>query len=98
MKTTLVARRPAVSIAVAVALILMVPAVAMQFSDDVVWSLFDFVVAGVLLFGVGLAADLVIRKVDLSYRVAAGMVLVTAFLLLWAELAVGLFGSPIAGS
>lgn len=98
MKTTLVARRPAVSIAMAVALILMVPLVAMQCSKDMVWSLFDFAVAGVLLFSAGMVAYLIYRKMGQTYRIAALIVLAAALFILWAELAVGLFGTPIAGS
>lgn len=98
MNTTLVARRPAVSIAVAVALLLMVPLVAMQFSEGVVWSLFDFLTAGVLLFSVGMTAYLIYQKLDRTYRIMALLALAVAFFFIWAELAVGVFGSPVAGS
>jgi hypothetical protein len=35
----------------------------MQFTNEVNWTLFDFVVAGVLLLGTGFICELVIRKV-----------------------------------
>jgi uncharacterized protein YybS (DUF2232 family) len=98
MKPTLVARRSTISIAVAVALILMVPLAAMQFSESVVWSLSDFATAGVLLLGTGLAADLIFRKVTRMYRLAALLALALVFFLTWVELAVGVFGSPVAGT
>src|SRR4026209_2923435 len=41
--------RPVGRVAAGVALVLSLPLVAMAFSDEVVWSLADFVVAGVLL-------------------------------------------------
>jgi hypothetical protein len=71
----------------------------MQFTDEVEWSPFDFVVMGVLLLGTGLICEFVMRTVKkTSYRIAlVGAVLIT-FLLIWAELAVGIFGTPFAGS
>ena len=44
------------------ALILSLPLVAMLFTDDVVWSLADFVAAGVLLATIGVALELAMRK------------------------------------
>jgi hypothetical protein len=38
---------------VATAFLLLVPLVAMQFTDEVKWDLFDFTVAGMLLAGTG---------------------------------------------
>ena len=43
--------------------LLMVPLVAMRFTSEVNWSVFDFIVAGVLLFGTGLAIELALRIV-----------------------------------
>ena len=80
--------------AVVVALILMIPLVAMQFTGEVNWDLFDFVVMGGLLFGVGLAYELVARRSGKTvYRIAFGVGLVTAFLLAWVNGAVGIIGS-----
>jgi hypothetical protein len=63
------------------------------------WTLGDFVIAGVLLFGTGLVYELLIKRVrDSSYRIYLAIALAIAFLLVWAELAVGLFGTPFAGS
>lgn len=79
--------------------ILALPLIAMQFSDEVNWSLFDFVVAGVLLSGTGLLIELVICKVrGTGYRLAICAVVLLALLIIWAELAVGIFGTPFAGS
>ena len=81
-------------IALAVALILLVPLIAMQFSDEVAWSPFDFAFAGALLFGTGLAFELISRKSStIAYRAAVGVALVTAMLLVWINLAVGIIGS-----
>jgi len=82
-----------------VAALLLLPAIAMQFTDEVSWSLMDFVVAAFLLLGSGLLFDLILRKVKKrKHRIAIALSLFILLLLLWAELAVGLFGSPIAGS
>lgn len=83
----------------AVALLLMVPLVAMQFTDEVDWNLFDFIVAAILLFGTGFLIELVMWKVKTtSARIAlCGLLLIMLFLV-WAELAVGVFGTPFAGS
>lgn len=76
------------------ALLLLVPLVAMQFSDEVVWTVFDFVAAGVLLFGTGLAYELVAARMgSRAYRIAVAAALGTALMLVWTNLAVGLIGS-----
>ena len=82
----------------AVFIILLIPLIAMQFTDEVSWTLPDFVVAGVLLLGAGLMCDLVIRKVqNVNYRIAICIMILLALLLIWAELAVGIFGTPFSG-
>ena len=80
--------------AVVVALLLMIPLVAMQFTEEVNWDLFDFVVMGCLLFGVGLAYELVARRSEKTvYRGAFGVGLAGAFLLFWVNAAVGIIGN-----
>ena len=80
--------------AVVVALILLIPLVAMQFTSEVNWTLSDFVFAGVLLFGTGLTYELVARKAGgIAYRAAVGFALATAFLLVWINAAVGIIGN-----
>ncbi|MCF1750146.1 hypothetical protein [Mariniradius sediminis] len=82
-----------------VAFLLLIPFLAMQFTDEVNWSLFDFAVMGILLLSTGILLDLVLRKVKtIQNRLLVGFVVLLAFFLIWAELAVGIFGSPFAGS
>ena len=82
-----------------VAVILLIPLIAMQFTEEVNWELTDFIVAGVLLLGTGLACKFVMRKVKKKEnRIALCIVIITILLLVWAELAVGIFGSAFAGS
>ncbi|MBM3328073.1 MAG: hypothetical protein FJY67_01185 [Calditrichaeota bacterium] len=81
-------------IALFTALILLVPLTAMQFTDEVDWSLSDFVIAGVLLFGAGLVYKVVTnRGGTTAYRVAAGVAIFAALMLFWVNGAVGLIGS-----
>ena len=79
--------------------ILLIPFIAMGFTNEVNWSVFDFLVIGVLLFGAGLVLELILRKVKtLRYRIILGIALFAVLLLVWVELAVGIFGTPLAGS
>ena len=81
------------------ALLLMIPFVAMRFTGEVNWSTFDFAVAGILLFGTGLLAEFTLRVVKNNrYRLLLVTGLLVLLLLVWAELAVGVFGTPFAGS
>lgn len=81
------------------AAILLLPFIAMQFSGGVNWTISDFVVAGVLLAGTGLAYVLSTMKMrNARSRLAIGAALALALVLVWAELAVGLIGTPFAGS
>ena len=78
-------------IVVVTALILLIPLVAMQFSNDVNWGIEDFVMMSILLMGAGLAFDFTMRKTaHLTHRAVIGGGLLIAFLLVWAQLAVGI--------
>jgi hypothetical protein len=82
-----------------VAVLLLIPLIAMQFSPEVNWSPVDFAVAGVLLFGTGLSCELVLRKVKKTvHRIVICGAIILVLLLIWMELAVGIFGTPFAGS
>lgn len=86
-------------IMITVALLLFIPLIAMQFTDEVNWTLFDFIVAGVLLLGTGLMCELVIWRITkISLRITVCVSLLAIFLLIWAELAVGIFGTPLSGN
>ena len=81
-------------VALAVAFILLLPLLAMQFTDEVVWDLTDFAVASALLFGAGFTYELVARKTgNIAYRAAVGVAVAAALILVWMNLAVGLIGS-----
>ncbi|GGD75351.1 hypothetical protein GCM10011514_44120 [Emticicia aquatilis] len=83
----------------AAGLLLLLPLVAMQFTSEVNWTLSDFVIAGILLFGTGGLIELAIRKINqVSLRVWVILGILLVLFLVWAELAVGIFGTPFAGS
>lgn len=80
-------------------LLLMIPLIAMLVTDEVRWSLSDFLIAAVLLSGAGLAIEFVLRKFqNKTQRIIICGIVLTVLLLVWAELAVGVFGTPFAGS
>lgn len=75
-------------------LLLLLPLVAMQFTDEVAWTLVDFVVFALLLGGTGAAFELAVRATgNGAYRAAAGVALAAAFLLVWLNGAVGIIGN-----
>jgi hypothetical protein len=81
------------------ALLLLTPALAMQFTSEVDWSASDFIIMGVLLAVLGLGIEAVMRMLrDWPARLAASAAVVLVFLAVWVELAVGVFGTPFAGS
>lgn len=75
-------------------LALLLPAVAMQYTDSVVWTAWDFVFAGSVLTMVGLAFEAVaLRTASRAYRRGAALALGTALALVWINGAVGVIGS-----
>ena len=94
MKTKNTAYKAAIRPAITTGVILLLPLIAMQFTDEVVWDLVDFVAAGILIFGTGLAYKLMARiGGTLAYKTAVGVSLATTFLLVWVNSAVGIIGS-----
>jgi hypothetical protein len=79
--------------------ILLLPLLAMQFTQEVNWTLFDFMVAGGLLLGACLAFEFLARRVATrTHRIVVGIAIGMILLLVWVELAVGIFGTRWAGS
>ena len=75
-----------------VVILLLIPLIAMQFTSEVNWKLFDFLFAGVLLFGTGLILIFGKRKIkNIKYRNLFYIVIMIVFLLIYSELAVGIF-------
>lgn len=79
---------------VGTALILLVPLIAQQFTTEVNWSVADFLVMGALIFSTTLTFLLIVKSVkSLVYKAAVIMGIGSTFLMIWANLAVGLIGS-----
>ena len=78
---------------VAVAALLMLPLVAMQFTGEVNWTAGDFIVAGVILGSAGLGTEFLVRQSSSNaYRIGAVLAVVTIFATIWSNLAVGMIG------
>ncbi len=81
-------------VAFTTAAILVAPLVAMQVTDEVNWGLLDFIVMGFLLFGTGIAYVMISRISErIAYKTAVGIAVISGFLLIWLNLAVGIIGS-----
>ena len=88
-----------IRVAFVTAAILLVPFVVMQLTDKMSWDAEDFVIMGVFLLGAGLAIEFALGSLRHPTRRAIAVLMIAAlFLLVWAELAVGVFGTPWAGS
>lgn len=79
--------------------VLIIPMIGNRVSENVNWSLGDFLVLGVLMTITSLGIEIAIRKLaNQKARNIAIALIVFTLLLIWAELAVGIFGTPFAGS
>ncbi len=87
------------SIVIAIGVLLSIPLIAMQFTNQVNWDLADFVVAAGLLLIFGFVIEVIFQKVKkMNHRILFVFALLTVLILIWMELAVGVFGTPISGS
>ena len=80
-------------------LLLLVPLIGMRITEEINWSLFDFIIMGVLILSLSIGINFTLSKTkNLKNRIIYIGILGLLFLLVWAELAVGIFGSPFAGN
>jgi len=76
------------------ATLLILPAVAMNFTAEVQWTVSDFLFMGMMVGCVGLGLELAVRATRNSrYRAGAAVALLTGFLVTWANGAVGIIGN-----
>lgn len=81
-------------IAIATISLLLIPLIAMQFSAEVNWTPFDFLFAGILIFGTGLTFKILTRNASSNlYKIASASALGSGLFLIWANGAVGIIGS-----
>ncbi|MDR3026585.1 hypothetical protein [Chryseobacterium sp.] len=79
--------------------LLCIPLLGNLFSKEINWSASDFLIAGALLFATAFLINLVRNKIKKqSQKVLICIFILLALALIWIELAVGVFGSPFAGS
>ena len=79
--------------------LLLIPLIGMTITDEINWSAFDFIIMGSLLIALSIGINLVSTRLkNLKNRFLYIGILVLIFMLIWAELAVGVFGTPLAGS
>jgi hypothetical protein len=80
-------------------LLLIIPLIGMNFTNDIDWDLSDFIVAGLILLVFSLTANFIVLRIsNRNRRVFFITILLILFILVWAELAVGIFETPFAGS
>ena len=80
-------------------LLLIIPLIGISFTNEFDWSLSDFIIAGLILLVFSLTANLIVLRIsNRNRRLFFINILLILFMLVWAELAVGIFGTPFAGS
>jgi hypothetical protein len=76
------------------AFLLLLPLVAMRFTNEVNWDETDFTAFGAMLAVACGTCELAARMMSNSaYRAAVGVAVATAFILIWMNLAVGIIGT-----
>ncbi len=95
-RSPLAGRRALLNMVIA---LLLVPASAMQFTSQVTWGPMDFALAAILLGGGAVAVDVILGRTRPSKRKSLLLLAILGSLaLIWVELAVGLIGTPLAGT
>jgi len=80
-------------------LLLVIPLIGMCITEEINWSPFDFIIMGILILSVSIGINFTLNKTkNLKNRIIYIGILGLLFLLIWAELAVGIFGTPFAGN
>jgi hypothetical protein len=75
------------------AILLLLPAVAMQLTSEVDWDTRDFIIMGAVIGMIGLGTEFLVRRSgSWAYRIGAVAAMATAFLTIWVNLAVGMIG------
>jgi hypothetical protein len=80
-------------------LLLLIPLVGMLISDEGNWSLFDFMIMGMLILSLSFGIKQLLQAtIKYKYKALFIALFLLVFMLVWVELAVGIFGSPMAGN
>jgi hypothetical protein len=79
--------------------LLLIPLIGMAITDEINWSPFDFIIMGSLLIVLSIGINFVSNQTkNFKNRILYIGILVLIFMLIWVELAVGVFGTPFGGS
>lgn len=80
-------------------LLLLFPLVGTLVSNEVNWSFFDFIVMGILILSLSFGIKQVLMTTkNTNYRILIIGIILLVFLLVWIELAGGIFDTPFAGN
>ena len=80
-------------------LLLLLPLIGLFVSNQINWSFFDFFIMGILILSLSFGIKQVFKTTkNTKYRILIIGTIVIVFLLVWAELAVGIFDTPFAGN
>jgi hypothetical protein len=72
--------------------LLLIPLIGMAITDKIEWSLFDFIIMGLLLIIVSIGINFISNyKKNLKHRHLYIGILILIFILIWVEFAVGIF-------
>lgn len=94
MKTPDTLLKDIITVALIAASLLLIPLAAMFLTEEMNWSVMDFIIVWLLLFSSGITYRLVTRKKrTISYKVAIGLAVLTGLFMMWVNLGVGIFGS-----
>jgi uncharacterized membrane protein YfcA len=92
-------RKNLFKIIVVTGIVLFIPFIAMLITDEVRWNTFDFVLMDLMIFSSVLLGVTFQKKIkNPKKRILVMIILLLLFLLIWAELAVGIFDTLFAGS
>lgn len=90
----LIENRRAVVIMIVMLVVWSLPLVAMKLTDGMNWGIEDFVVFGLLLTGIGVAAEWSLRTFrSTTERLAVGLAITTGAMIILSDLAVGIIGN-----
>ena len=79
--------------------LLIIPLIGIILTNMVDWSVFDFLLMGSLLLALGIVIELtIINFKQFNTRIAIISFILLIFLMMWIELAVGIFNSLFAGN
>ena len=79
--------------------LLLIPLIGMSITNEINWSPFDFIIMGSLLFLLSIGINFMSNRTNnVKNRLLYIGILVLIFMLIWAELAVGILETPFTSS